>query len=87
LNRRQCRKVCGLRAKNEPPTTNANLRKAARAAKQKEATYNNARKTRRTTKRANDDSAGQPEATQRGQFMRSQNATHATNEKEKRSAA
>jgi hypothetical protein len=41
---------------------------------------------RRTSQRAKDDSAGQPETTQRAQFMRSQNATHATNEKEKRSA-
>jgi hypothetical protein len=54
---------------------------------QKDMRRNNARKIRQTTKHAKDDNAGQPKTTQRAQFMRSQNATHATNEKEKRSAA
>jgi hypothetical protein len=83
----QCREIGGLRAKNELLTTNANLRQAARASKQKEARRINARKTQRATQPAKADNAGQPEPTQRAQFMRSQNGTHATNEKEKRSAA
>jgi hypothetical protein len=87
LNARQCREDCGLRAKNEPLTTNARLRRAARTMKCEEARYANARKTRRTTKRAKDDNAGQPETTQRALQTRSRNAAATKNYEGKCSAA
>jgi hypothetical protein len=60
LNAQQCREACGLRAKNEPLTTNATLQRTARTTKQEDTMCANARKTRRTAKRAKDDNAGQP---------------------------
>jgi hypothetical protein len=72
LNARQCREACGLRAKNEPLTTNATLQRTARTTKPEDATCANARKARRTTKRTKDDNAGQPETTCLAQPMRSQ---------------
>ncbi|MGY3040749.1 hypothetical protein ACVWWQ_002372 [Rhodanobacter sp. TND4EL1] len=61
LKARQCRDGCGLRAKNEPLTTKITLRHTARTAKQEEAKCANARETQRTTKRAKENNAGQPE--------------------------
>jgi hypothetical protein len=63
LNARQCREARGLRAKNEPLTTNTTLQRTARTTKYEDAMCANARKTRRTTKRAKDSNAGQPETT------------------------
>jgi hypothetical protein len=48
LKARQCRKACGQRAKNEPLTTNATLRRTARTTKYEDAICANARKIRRT---------------------------------------
>jgi hypothetical protein len=87
LNARQCRVVCGLRAKNEPLTTNARLRRAARTMKCEEARYADARKTRRTNKRAKGGNAGQPETTQRALQTWSRNAAAAKNCEGKCSAA
>jgi hypothetical protein len=58
LNARQCHETCGLRAKNEPLMTNATLQQTARNVKHEDAKCANARKTRRTTRRAKDDNAG-----------------------------
>jgi hypothetical protein len=63
LNARQCHETCGLRAKNEPVTTNAKLRQTARTAKHEDAGRDSARQPRQTIKRAKDDNAGQPETT------------------------
>jgi hypothetical protein len=79
LNARQCRGTCGLRAKNEPLTTNATLRRTARTAKHEDARCANARQIRQTTKRAAGDNAGQPETMQRAQPMRSLDATRMRN--------
>jgi hypothetical protein len=80
LKARQCREACGLRAKNEPLATNATLGKTARTARHEDTRYANARETRRTTKRAKDNNAGQPETTQCAQPMRSQNAARTRND-------
>jgi hypothetical protein len=64
LNARQCREGCGLRAKNEPLTTNAKLRRTARTAKNEDAKYTNARQTQEVTRHAKDDNAGRPVAMQ-----------------------
>ncbi|OOG36045.1 hypothetical protein B0E51_18905 [Rhodanobacter sp. C05] len=63
MNGRQCRATCGLRAKNEPLTTNATLRRTARVVRHEDTKHDNARDLRRTTKRTKDCNAGQPEAT------------------------
>jgi hypothetical protein len=82
LDGRQCRETLGLRATNEPLTTDAALRQTARTLKQEELRYDNARKTRRTTRRATDNNAGRPETTRNAQPMRSKKAPHATHYKE-----
>jgi len=82
LNARQCRETCGLRAKNEPLTTDARLRRTARAAKREKTRCNNARKTPRTTKRTKDNDAGQPGTTRCAKQMRSRKDNARDNYKE-----
>src|SRR5690606_20799089 len=60
LNARQCREACGVRARNEPLTTNVMLQRTARTTKQEDAACVNARKTRQTTKHAKGNNAGHP---------------------------
>jgi hypothetical protein len=83
----QCRAACGLRAKNEPLTTTARLRRTARSVQQEEARYDNARQTRRTTKRAKDNNAGQPKTANAALPARSQDAKRSKQYKGKCSAA
>jgi hypothetical protein len=78
LNVGQCRETLGLRTKNEPLTADATLRQTARNAKHEDAKYGNARKMRKTTKRATNNNAGQPETTQNAKLMRSEKAPRAT---------
>jgi hypothetical protein len=61
LNARQCHETFGLRAKNEPLTTDTTLRQTAPTVKHEEMRYDNARKTGKTTKRTTDNNAGRPE--------------------------
>ena len=79
---RQCRENCGLRAKNEPLTTDATLRRTARAVKYERTRSDNARKTRQTAKRTKDDDAGQPETTCCAQHKRSRKDDSRDNYKE-----
>ena len=65
----------GLRATNEPLTTDATLRRTARTAKYEKTQSDNARKTRKTTKRTADDNAGQPGTANAALPTRSQKAT------------
>jgi hypothetical protein len=58
LNGRQCHETCGLRAKDEPLTTDAMPQRTARTTKYEEAMCANARKARQATKRAKDNNAG-----------------------------
>jgi hypothetical protein len=87
LDARQCRETCGLRAKNEPLTTNATLQRTARTATHEDAKCANARKTQRTTNRAKNDNAGQPETTQRALQTRSRRRDDGENCEGKFSAA
>jgi len=78
LKARQCRAACGLRAKNEPLTTNATLQRIARTTKYEDAMCANAAQDTTNTKRTKDCDAGQPEATCLAQPMRSQKAANTT---------
>ena len=53
--------------KNEPLTTQATLRRTARATKHEETRCAHARKLRRTSQRTKDHNAGRPKATQRAE--------------------
>jgi hypothetical protein len=78
LNARQCGEAGGLRAKNEPLATDANLRRTARTAKNEEARCANACNVRMTTRRTKHCKAGRPETTQNAWPMRSKKAAHTT---------
>jgi hypothetical protein len=77
LNARQCREACGLRAKNEPLTTNATLQRTTRTTKYEDAMCANARKTRQTAKRTKGNNAGQPGTASRCFATRSQDVKRA----------
>jgi hypothetical protein len=87
LNARQCHEVCGLRAKNEPLTTSSTLQRTARTTKYEDAICADARKTRRTTKRAKDNNAGQPRTANAALPPRSQDVKRAKHYEGKCSAA